>query len=97
MSNVAEEQALLDYRSSHPHKNRKLPKYKESMKMRIKTNVKAGGISMQHNQRITRSLKVKSGVKAGAVASNHSQTVTRNLKVKSGVKAGLNFTKFEYR
>jgi hypothetical protein len=35
--------------------------------MRIKTNVKAGGISMQHNQRITRSLNVKSGVKAGKV------------------------------
>ncbi|HZM85285.1 MAG TPA: hypothetical protein VFF31_01900 [Blastocatellia bacterium] len=35
--------------------------------MRIKTNVKAGGISMQHSQRITRSLKVKSGVKAGKV------------------------------
>jgi hypothetical protein len=35
--------------------------------MKIKTNVKAGGTTMQHNQRITRSLKVKSGVKAGKV------------------------------
>ena len=35
--------------------------------MRIKTNVKAGGTQMQHNQRISRSLKVKSGVKAGKV------------------------------
>ena len=65
--------------------------------MRVKSNVKAGGMSMQHNQRITRSLKVKSGVKAGGIATNHSQTVIRGLKVKSGVKAGLNFTKIEYR
>jgi len=64
--------------------------------MRIKTNEKAGGMSMQHNQRITRSLKVKSGVKAGGIATNHNQTVTRTLKVKSGVKAGLNFTKITY-
>ena len=72
-------------------------RYKEISKMRVKSNVKAGGISMQHNQRIIRSLKVKSGVKAGAIATNHSQTVTRSLRVKSGVKAGLNFTKIEYR
>jgi hypothetical protein len=57
--------------------------------MRIKTNVKAGGMSMQHNQRIIRSLKVKSGVKAGAIATNHSQTVTRSLRVKTNVKAGV--------
>ena len=59
--------------------------------MRIKTNVKAGGISMQHNQRITRRLKVKSGVKAGKLASNHSQTISSGLRVKTNVKAGLNF------
>ena len=64
--------------------------------MRIKTNVKAGGISLQHNQRLTRSLKVKSGVKAGGIALNHNQTVTRSLKVKSGIKAGLNFAKITY-
>ena len=33
--------------------------------MRTKSNVNAGGISMQHNQRISRSLKIKTGVKAG--------------------------------
>ena len=65
--------------------------------MRVKSNVKAGGTSMQHNQRITSSLKVKSGVKAGGIALNHNQTVTRSLKVKTNVKAGLNYTKIEYR
>jgi hypothetical protein len=60
--------------------------------MRIKTNEKAGAITLNHNQTI-RSLKVKSGVKAGAIAANHSQTVTRSLRVKTNVKAGLNYTK----
>ena len=34
--------------------------------MKIKTNVKAGGVSLQHNQKVARGLKVKTGVKAGA-------------------------------
>ena len=61
--------------------------------MKIKTNVKAGGWSNNHNQTVVRSLKVKSGVKAGVVGPeyrkpNHNQTVASGLKVKSGVKAG---------
>ncbi|MGH9768452.1 MAG: hypothetical protein ACREAB_13555 [Blastocatellia bacterium] len=45
--------------------------------MRIKTNVKAGKIVLNHNQRVARGLKVKSGVKAGRIAINHNQTVAR--------------------
>ena len=33
--------------------------------MKIKTNVKAGGVNMQHNQTVARGLKVKTGIKAG--------------------------------
>jgi len=39
--------------------------------MKIKTNVKAGGVlGVNRNQTMTRSLKVKSGVKAGSLKDN---------------------------
>jgi hypothetical protein len=56
--------------------------------MKIKTNVKAGGTQLQHNQIVARGLKVKTNVKAGRVTANHNQTVVRGLKVKTGVRAG---------
>ena len=58
--------------------------------LKIKSNVKAGGLFANHNQTVARGLKVKSNVKAGGdyVPDNHNQTVVRGLKVKSNVKAG---------
>jgi len=56
--------------------------------MKIKTNVKAGGVSMQHNQTMARGLRVKSCVRAGVMTQQHNQTVGRGLKIKSGIKAG---------
>jgi len=50
--------------------------------MRVRTNVKAGGISGNHNQSL---LQVKTGVKAGGINQNHNQSL---LRVKTGVKAG---------
>jgi len=60
--------------------------------MKIRTNVNAGGLTHNHNQKTARGLKVKSGVKAGGSdpewRTNHNQTTVSVLKVKSGVKAG---------
>jgi len=56
--------------------------------MKVKTNLKAGGVSAQHSQTVARGLKVKTGVKAGATSFQHNQTVARGLKVKTNVKVG---------
>jgi hypothetical protein len=71
--------------------------------MKIKTNVKAGRIilnhnqtvirkagaaSQQHNQKVAHGLKVKSDVKAGIWEQQHNQTMARGLKIKTGIKAG---------
>lgn len=49
--------------------------------MRVKTCVKAGGISRNHNQTRTRGLRVKTTVKAGVgnviFRPNHNQTRVR--------------------
>jgi len=64
--------------------------------MKIRSNVKAGGIGSNHNQTAIRGLKVKTNVKAGHADGpagsggvNHNQTAVRGLKVKTNVKAGI--------
>jgi len=44
--------------------------------MKIKSNLKPGGNTLQHN-RTVKGLRVKSSVKAGGVKLNHSQSVAR--------------------
>ena len=65
--------------------------------MRVTSNMKAGGLKVNHNQAAPKQcLRVKSNVKAGPTGSsvwggsthlNHSQSV-RGLRVRSNVKAG---------
>ena len=53
--------------------------------MQVKTQVKAGGVAINHNQTLVRDqiprqpLKVKTQVKAGALTTNHNQTLVRDL------------------
>ncbi len=63
--------------------------------MQVKSNAKAGGTVLNHNQ-ATKGLRVKTKVKAGdtndggngdGVKLNHNQTV-KGLRVRSSVKAG---------
>ena len=55
---------------------------KRTTQMKTKSNVKAGGIQINHNQA---GLKVASKVRAGGISLNHNQA---GLKVASNVKAG---------
>jgi hypothetical protein len=59
------------------------------MTMRVKTTVKAGSLTYNHNETAVRAggLKVQTGVKAGGLNLNHNQTQA-GLKVQTGVKAG---------
>ena len=45
--------------------------------MKIKTNVKAGKMRMQHNQTVARGLKVKTGIKAGPVTDPNDPPTTK--------------------
>jgi hypothetical protein len=62
--------------------------------VRVKSRVRAGKITVNHNQ-TSCGIRVTSRVKAGRIVLNHNQTA-RGLRVKSGVKAGLNFTKITF-
>ena len=62
--------------------------------MKVKSNIKAGGLQINHNQTVSKGLRVKSSVKAGTMGgfygNNHNQTIAKSsgLRVKSSVKAG---------
>ncbi len=58
--------------------------------MKVKTTVKAGAVTSNHNQVFARGLQ---NVKAGSLTTNHNQTAARSLKVRSNIKAGLNFAR----
>lgn len=62
--------------------------------MKVKTNIKAGGIARNHNQTVSKGMRVKSNVKAGdssdRIFTNHNQIVARGMRVKSGMKGGFN-------
>jgi len=47
--------------------------------MKVKSNVKAGGIKLNHNQAV-KGLRVKAGVKAGGRRLQHNQTVSRRAR-----------------
>ena len=57
--------------------------YKEKgYAMIIKSNVKAGKITTNHNEKLARnkkSLAIKSGVKACGIATNHNEKLTGNI------------------
>ena len=65
--------------------------------MQVKTNVKAGGISMQHNEArvrpAARDLRTQTGVKGGALPSDPGDDGRPGLRVQTGVKAGFNVKK----
>jgi hypothetical protein len=51
--------------------------------MKVQTTIKAGGISLNHNETLARdaaeakTLKVKTGVKAGGISLNHNEALVR--------------------
>jgi hypothetical protein len=68
----------------------------EEIKMKIRSNVKSGGLGLNHNERLvsakSNGLTVKTGVKAGGIGVNHNERLvsakSNGLTVKTGVKAG---------
>lgn len=62
----------------------KLPKFRqmEITNMNTKSNVKVGGVSLNHNQA---GIAVKTATKAGGISLNHNQS---GFAVKTATKAG---------
>jgi len=48
--------------------------------IKVKSNVKAGGSQVQHNQTIAKGLPTKSNVKAGSSYGSHNQTMALAIK-----------------
>ena len=52
--------------------------------MKVRTTIKAGGTTSNHNETLARdsaqvpSLKIRTGIKAGGTASNHNETLARD-------------------
>jgi hypothetical protein len=70
--------------------DRRLPPDHKELIMKVKTNVKAGGLDWNHNETLARAaakgkgpqgkapgLKVKTNVKAGGYDFNHNETLVR--------------------
>jgi hypothetical protein len=54
--------------------------------MKVRTGIKAGGLSVNHNE-AQGGLKVHTGIKAGGFGLNHNEA-QGGLKVQTGIKAG---------
>ena len=58
--------------------------------MKVHTNIKAGGLGANHNEKQSKSLAVKTGIKAGGLGTNHNEKQSKGFVVKTGIKAGFN-------
>ncbi|MEW6161664.1 MAG: hypothetical protein AB1813_29895 [Verrucomicrobiota bacterium] len=52
-----------------------LPHAKEVVSLKVRTGLKAGSLTNNHNEQSTGKLKVATHVRAGALTSNHNTTM----------------------
>ena len=61
--------------------------------MQVKTHIKAGGLSLNHNETLVRApsqaqnLKVKTRLKAGGLSLNHNETLVRAQQSATGPRS----------